>query len=172
MSGNQQLREALARAEKRLDMKRMCDEEVAQRLIDAGMHPCDVEDEVARRKSARAAAKAWKGRNDGHSPSARTTQAWQDFQIEYPPQGWGLTEAEVLGAAKTCSAKYLDACGVRFTMRDGEIGWEPIMRGSAPGFERIRRITGYLVGTLDRFNNGKAAEERDRVMHVVRRGAM
>ncbi|MFR8177321.1 MAG: hypothetical protein ACLVB5_09685 [Christensenellales bacterium] len=27
-------------------------------------------------------------------------------------------------------------------------------------FERIRRITGYLVGTLDRFNNGKRAEER------------
>jgi len=33
------------------------------------------------------------------------------------------------------------------------------------GFERIRRITGYLVGTLDRFNNGKRAEERDRVKH-------
>lgn len=35
------------------------------------------------------------------------------------------------------------------------------------GFERIRRITGYLVGTLDRFNDGKAAEERDRVKHTV-----
>ena len=34
-------------------------------------------------------------------------------------------------------------------------------------FERIRRITGYLVGTLDRFNNGKRAEERDRVKHGV-----
>ena len=32
-------------------------------------------------------------------------------------------------------------------------------------FERIRRITGYLVGTLDRFNNAKRAEERDRVKH-------
>ena len=32
-------------------------------------------------------------------------------------------------------------------------------------FERIRRITGYLVGTLDRFNNGKRAEERERVKH-------
>ncbi len=32
-------------------------------------------------------------------------------------------------------------------------------------FERIRRITGYLVGTLDRFNTGKRAEERDRVKH-------
>lgn len=32
-------------------------------------------------------------------------------------------------------------------------------------FERIRRITGYLVGTLDRFNNAKRSEERDRVKH-------
>lgn len=38
--------------------------------------------------------------------------------------------------------------------------------GSGVKFERIRRITGYLVGTLDRFNNGKAAEERDRVKHL------
>ena len=34
-------------------------------------------------------------------------------------------------------------------------------------FERIRRITGYLVGTLERFNNGKRAEEHDRVHHGV-----
>lgn len=33
------------------------------------------------------------------------------------------------------------------------------------GFERIRRITGYLVGTLDRFNDAKRAEEHDRVKH-------
>ena len=32
-------------------------------------------------------------------------------------------------------------------------------------FERIRRITGYLVGTLDRWNDAKRAEERDRVKH-------
>ena len=35
------------------------------------------------------------------------------------------------------------------------------------GFERIRRITGYLVGTLDRFNDGKKAEEADRVKHGI-----
>ncbi len=34
-------------------------------------------------------------------------------------------------------------------------------------FERIRRITGYLVGTTDRFNNAKRAEEHDRVKHTV-----
>ena len=32
-------------------------------------------------------------------------------------------------------------------------------------FERIRRITGYLVGTMDKWNDAKRAEERDRVKH-------
>jgi anaerobic ribonucleoside-triphosphate reductase len=35
-------------------------------------------------------------------------------------------------------------------------------------FDRIRRITGYLVGTTDRFNNAKKAEERARVKHNVK----
>lgn len=34
-------------------------------------------------------------------------------------------------------------------------------------FERIRRITGYLVGSLDRFNDAKLAEEADRVKHDI-----
>ena len=34
-------------------------------------------------------------------------------------------------------------------------------------FHRIRRITGYLVGTLDRFNDAKRAEEHDRVKHSI-----
>lgn len=38
--------------------------------------------------------------------------------------------------------------------------------GNGVRFERIRRITGYLVGTLDRFNNAKRAEEHDRVKHA------
>lgn len=38
--------------------------------------------------------------------------------------------------------------------------------GEGVGFERIRRITGYLVGTVERFNNGKKAEEHDRVKHT------
>ncbi len=33
-------------------------------------------------------------------------------------------------------------------------------------FDRIRRITGYLVGTMDHWNNAKQAEERDRVKHM------
>ncbi len=37
--------------------------------------------------------------------------------------------------------------------------------GEGVKFQRIRRITGYLVGYLERFNNAKRAEERDRVKH-------
>lgn len=37
--------------------------------------------------------------------------------------------------------------------------------GENVGFERIRRITGYLAGDVKRFNNGKRAEEKDRVKH-------
>lgn len=35
-------------------------------------------------------------------------------------------------------------------------------------FERIRRITGYISGTLDTWNNAKKAEEKDRVKHSVK----
>lgn len=37
--------------------------------------------------------------------------------------------------------------------------------GKGRMFERIRRITGYLVGTLDKWNDAKKAEEKDRVKH-------
>lgn len=37
-------------------------------------------------------------------------------------------------------------------------------------FERIRRITGYLVGTMDQWNDGKRAEEKDRVKHDTTTG--
>lgn len=38
--------------------------------------------------------------------------------------------------------------------------------GEGVRFTRVRRITGYLVGDLSRFNDGKRAEERDRVKHM------
>lgn len=58
--------------------------------------------------------------------------------------------------------------------RDPSCGYTGIIDDECPcchrkeeeiAFERIRRITGYLVGTLDRFNNAKRAEEADRVKH-------
>ena len=60
--------------------------------------------------------------------------------------------------------------------RDPVCGFTGVINDICPGcgrheddikFERIRRITGYLVGTVDRFNNGKKHEEIDRVKHTL-----
>ena len=61
--------------------------------------------------------------------------------------------------------------------RDPVCGYNGIINDTCPKcgrkekdgspFERIRRITGYLVGTLDKWNDAKRAEERDRVKHTV-----
>ena len=40
--------------------------------------------------------------------------------------------------------------------------------GEGVKFERIRRITGYLVGTIDRFNDAKATEVKERVKHGIK----
>lgn len=48
---------------------------------------------------------------------------------------------------------------------DVDAAMNDIMVGEGVKFERIRRITGYLVGTTDRFNDAKRAEEHDRVKH-------
>ena len=50
--------------------------------------------------------------------------------------------------------------------KDGKIQLD--YETAPPKFERIRRITGYLVGTIDRWNNAKRAEERERIKHGVR----
>ncbi len=42
---------------------------------------------------------------------------------------------------------------------------KPRLIGEGVKFERFRRITGYLVGTMDRWNDAKRAEEHDRVKH-------
>ena len=47
-----------------------------------------------------------------------------------------------------------------------EVRTGEVLTGAGVRFERIRRITGYLVGTLDLFNDAKQAEERDRIKHV------
>lgn len=39
--------------------------------------------------------------------------------------------------------------------------------GEGVKFERVRRITGYLVGTMEKWNDAKKAEERDRVKHSL-----
>ena len=81
--------------------------------------------------------------------------------------------------------KYMKECGIGYGSinhpvdRDPVCGYTGIIGATCPkcgrhehdgdvGFERIRRITGYLVGTLDRFNDAKRAEERDRVKHGLK----
>ncbi|WP_165044740.1 anaerobic ribonucleoside triphosphate reductase [Adlercreutzia sp. ZJ138] len=80
--------------------------------------------------------------------------------------------------------RYMKECGMGYGSvnhpvdRDPVCGYNGIIEDVCPKcgrreeehgvqFERIRRITGYLVGTLDRFNDAKRAEEHDRVKHVV-----
>lgn len=54
---------------------------------------------------------------------------------------------------------------IRRTDNPDEYGITPVFE-TVP-FQRIRRITGYLVGDLNRFNNAKAQEVRDRVKHTT-----
>ena len=56
---------------------------------------------------------------------------------------------------------------INITEKDGRI-----IIGEGVKFERIRRITGYLVGTIDRFNDAKRAEEKDRIKHNAEKGVV
>ena len=60
-----------------------------------------------------------------------------------------------------------DISEITLTPKDGkvEIRYVTVLRK----FERIRRRTGYLVGSVDRWNNAKRAEERERVKHLSER---
>lgn len=60
-----------------------------------------------------------------------------------------------------------DLIGMKIEVTDDEyVNITYTLKNDVP-FERIRRITGYLVGTLDKWNDAKRAEERDRVKHTV-----
>ena len=50
-------------------------------------------------------------------------------------------------------------------MKDNSQIVENIVIGEGVSFERIRRITGYLVGTMNKWNDAKKAEENERVKH-------
>lgn len=56
---------------------------------------------------------------------------------------------------------------VKNTTAKAAVKKETVLVGEGRDFERIRRITGYLVGTIDRWNNAKRAEEKDRVKHTL-----
>ncbi|MCL2488049.1 MAG: hypothetical protein FWE80_05130 [Oscillospiraceae bacterium] len=82
-----------------------------------------------------------------------------------------VSGGEVLAAEQQAYVAYLQNKHHRkleslaITVDGGEVDLQYVF--TVTPFERIRRITGYLVGTLDRWNNAKAAEEHDRVKHSV-----
>ncbi len=53
------------------------------------------------------------------------------------------------------------------SVKEYKVEENEVIIGEGRDFERIRRITGYLVGTIDRWNNAKRAEEQDRVKHTL-----
>lgn len=81
-----------------------------------------------------------------------------------------LEQKEIDAYAEMAKDKYGDKLvGLKINVEnDDEVTLTYILKNDVP-FERIRRITGYLVGTLDKWNDAKRAEERDRVKHTVNR---
>ena len=78
----------------------------------------------------------------------------------------GMTVAEVSAYINYMAKQHPD---IKSGGLDIELDGEDVELTLTPDvvrFQRIRRITGYLVGTLDRFNNAKRAEVDDRVKHM------
>ena len=81
--------------------------------------------------------------------------------------GEQLSQQEIDAYVAYSKEKYSDKIIKSLTIKaDGEFVDLDTEFENAP-FDRIRRIIGYLVGTLDRFNDGKRAEVEDRVKHGV-----
>ncbi len=132
--------------------------------------------------------------NSFHVPVYYSINAFDKIKIEGPyhalTNGGHITYVELDG--DTCNnldafekiIRQMKESGIGYGSvnhpvdRDPVCGYRGIIGATCPkcgrkdhsngiGFERIRRITGYLVGTLDRFNDAKRAEESQRVKHNV-----
>jgi hypothetical protein len=80
-----------------------------------------------------------------------------------------ISEEEKLAYMEYVKKKYPDEIIDTLIISFDDEGYAnlEVHKHSVP-FERIRRITGYLVGSLSRFNDGKRAEEHDRVKHGIK----
>ena len=132
--------------------------------------------------------------NSFHIPVYYPISAYKKIQLEAPyhelTNAGHITYIELDGDPSTNLdafekvIRYMKAQGMGYGSvnhpvdRDPVCGYNGIIGDTCPkcgrsetdgeyGFQRIRRITGYLVGTLDRFNNAKRAEVRDRVKHSI-----
>lgn len=133
--------------------------------------------------------------NSFHIPVYHNISAFKKIELEAPyhalTNAGHITYVELDGnTTNNVDAfikviKHMKQCGIGYGSvnhpvdRDPICGYTGIIGETCPkcgrkeheghcGFERIRRITGYLVGTLDRFNNAKRCEERDRVKHGLK----
>lgn len=131
--------------------------------------------------------------NSFHIPVYYPIRAFEKIKLEAPyhalTNAGHITYVEMNGdPTKNLEAfesivKYMKECGIGYGAinhpvdRDPVCGYTGIIDNECPRchrtemggdvrFERIRRITGYLVGTLDRFNNAKKAEVQDRIKHI------
>ena len=132
--------------------------------------------------------------NSFHIPVYYPISAYKKIQLEAPyhelTNAGHITYIELDGDPSTNLdafekvIRYMKAQGIGYGSinhpvdRDPVCGYNGIIGDTCPkcgrsetdgeyGFQRIRRITGYLVGTLDRFNNAKRAEVRDRAKHSI-----
>lgn len=132
--------------------------------------------------------------NSFHIPVYYPISAYKKIQLEAPyhalTNAGHITYIELDGDPSTNLdafekvIRYMKSQGIGYGSinhpvdRDPICGYNGIIGDTCPkcgrketegdvGFQRIRRITGYLVGTLERFNNAKRAEVRDRVKHSV-----
>ena len=132
--------------------------------------------------------------NSFHIPVYYPISAYKKIQLEAPyhelTNAGHITYIELDGDPSTNLdafekvIRYMKAQGIGYGSinhpvdRDPVCGYNGIIGDTCPkcgrsetdgeyGFQRIRRITGYLVGTLDRFNTAKRAEVRDRVKHSI-----
>ena len=132
--------------------------------------------------------------NSFHIPVYYPISAYKKIQLEAPyhalTNAGHITYIELDGDPSTNLdafekvIRYMKSQGIGYGSinhpvdRDPVCGYNGIIGDTCPkcgrsetdgeyGFQRIRRITGYLVGTLDRFNNAKRAEVQDRVKHSV-----
>ncbi|MBQ7759258.1 anaerobic ribonucleoside triphosphate reductase [Anaerotignum sp.] len=132
--------------------------------------------------------------NSFHIPVYYPISAYKKIQLEAPyhalTNAGHITYIELDGDPTTNLdafekvIRYMKSQGIGYGSinhpvdRDPICGYNGIIGDTCPkcgrtetegeyGFQRIRRITGYLVGTLDRFNNAKRAEVRDRVKHSI-----
>lgn len=89
--------------------------------------------------------------------------------VSYPDSLTDLTEAEAAEYVQRGIDKYGHVLsGIELRTVEAEPDMLDVYYDVKPmPFQRLRRITGYLVGDLKRWNNGKRAEEHDRVKHGI-----